>query len=415
MTYQLPGMDGNVWNPDEQGRLFAQAKLWKQMPFSEYQAIPAINASALKGVGGVSPRHLHAYLQGKIKDEDTPDKRFGRAIHASILEPEQFDVMFPTAGTCGGVIKSGANEGQKCGCSAVWRSPVAIHPEDQRAQVMHCFTAAGYECVKESDSGSLYFRRNSTEVRVSDHAPNQKTANWLDQVRGVDIRIGATTNPASLWPQMRPMVGDIEPLKFWYCGSHKPDGSEEVMDLVTADQRHQLDGIKQSLKTCKANEFLRGPAFHEAVICWNQCGFDLKTRIDRFAILEDRIIVIDFKKMRVGRGSDRECQNECLSRNYHIQAWFHFSAMRARFGKSLPIELYFLFVEENEPFGTNLHQVSDNDLFIADRDVVQKFSIYRRCLGGQLDWFDYQMVINPDKKGILPPGYVHSKMLALQS
>lgn len=75
------------------------------MSFEDYCELDGINASALKGVGGCSPLHLKAYLDGDLPSNDTKDKRLGRAIHSMLLEPHLFDEAFPTASQCWATVE----------------------------------------------------------------------------------------------------------------------------------------------------------------------------------------------------------------------------------------------------------------------------------------------------------------------
>lgn len=285
------------------------------MDFEAYCQLPDINASALKGVGGCSPAHLRAYLAGEIARTDSPDMRFGRAMHCMVLEPERFTAAFPVAGRCQQALTSGERKGQACG-----------------------------------NTGS----------------------------RLVDGQ--------------------------WRCGTHGKDGVEPS-DFVTAGESSRLQKLGKRLKESPANQFLARPGYSECVIQWQQLGFTLKTRIDRLAVEQDRITLIDLKKMQVGKGGWEDCQRSCLNYGYHIATWFHLMAVRAAFGDSIAVESYLLFVEDSEPFGTHLLCVSDDDLEIADHQVVSRLSAYHRCLKSG-KWFDYQMVINPNKSGILPQYYV---------
>jgi hypothetical protein len=65
--------------------------------------------------GAVSPKHMHAAFEGRLKSEDTRSKKLGRAIHAMVLEPDTFHQRHIVSGRCCGVIKSGEREGQQCG------------------------------------------------------------------------------------------------------------------------------------------------------------------------------------------------------------------------------------------------------------------------------------------------------------
>lgn len=55
------------------------------MNFTEYQAIDAINATAIKA-GAVSMKHMRAVMTGRTK-EQTPAMRLGSLVHLAILEP----------------------------------------------------------------------------------------------------------------------------------------------------------------------------------------------------------------------------------------------------------------------------------------------------------------------------------------
>ena len=58
------------------------------IPFAEYAACPALNASGIKHLIR-SPAHYQASLVAD--DKDTPAKTFGRLLHAAILEPEKYN------------------------------------------------------------------------------------------------------------------------------------------------------------------------------------------------------------------------------------------------------------------------------------------------------------------------------------
>ena len=74
----------------------------KNMPFADYCRLDGINASALKGDGRHSPKHLDAYLSGRMGHTDSEEKKFGRAVHCMILEPDRFEAEFPVSTQCGG-------------------------------------------------------------------------------------------------------------------------------------------------------------------------------------------------------------------------------------------------------------------------------------------------------------------------
>jgi hypothetical protein len=69
------------------------------MTFAEYQALPAINASAIKAGFALSMKHMHAIMTGKPK-EQTPAMKWGKMVHSAILERELFfDTMNVFDGT----------------------------------------------------------------------------------------------------------------------------------------------------------------------------------------------------------------------------------------------------------------------------------------------------------------------------
>jgi hypothetical protein len=56
--------------------------------FSDYQAIPAINATAIKA-GQISMRHMRHKMTGH-DDDCTTSMRWGRLVHSALLEPDAF-------------------------------------------------------------------------------------------------------------------------------------------------------------------------------------------------------------------------------------------------------------------------------------------------------------------------------------
>ena len=61
------------------------------MNFEQYQAIPAINASAIKR-GLISMKHMRSAMTDK-DDADSPSLRWGRLFHKSILENAEFNAL----------------------------------------------------------------------------------------------------------------------------------------------------------------------------------------------------------------------------------------------------------------------------------------------------------------------------------
>jgi len=284
------------------------------MPFADYCQLDGINASAVKGIGGCSPRHLKAYLAGELANEDSPDKRLGRAIHCMILEPDRFNESFPEVKQCWAVIEGDKKKG-----------------------------TPDHRCKNQGT------RRNND---------------------------------------------------LFYCGVHGKQ-YEELDDYVTADERKRLNALEFALKDDPCSEYLRLKGQSEIVIQWEEFGHLLKTRIDRLAFRDPlNIVTFDIKKMRVGAGQDTDVRDECARRGYHIQGWFHRKAIEAAY-PGVAIEQYFLFVEDDYPFCTNMLPFDNEDLMIANHQIKSRLDAYASCKS-QGHYHGYQMAVNPDKSGILP-------------
>lgn len=287
------------------------------MPHLGYARLPGINASALKGKGRHSPKHLRAYLTGQMEWTDSEDMKFGRAAHCLILEPERFDEDFPVATRCCAILTSGDRKGEQCGNNGVKRNPV----------------------------GS------------------------------------------------------------WFCGMHGktlPDGPQ---DFVSEEELARLHRLRESLKTCEANEYLKRPSYNECVIQWQQLGMTMKTRIDKLSVTDDLITVIDFKKCQVGSANYEDAQKSCLNMRYDVQAWFQVAGVLAAYGPDREIDINFMFIEDKDPFDTYLLPVDNTvDLEIADRFVIRKLKDYVACKKSG-KFHGCQRVIDPSKRGILPAWY----------
>ncbi len=86
----------------------------QNVPFDDYLGWPALNFSTLKWAG-VSAEHLRAALDGQIEDDDSKARKFGRAVHCRLLEPDRYRQEFLVASPCCGILQSGDNRGEPCG------------------------------------------------------------------------------------------------------------------------------------------------------------------------------------------------------------------------------------------------------------------------------------------------------------
>ncbi|MCK9569782.1 PD-(D/E)XK nuclease-like domain-containing protein [Candidatus Pacearchaeota archaeon] len=88
--------------------------IYNGVSYEVYRAWPAVNASALKILAHVTPKHCKSYIDGKL-DTDSPDRLKGRAFHAALLEPDTFTERFPVGGICAEPLASGKRKGEPCG------------------------------------------------------------------------------------------------------------------------------------------------------------------------------------------------------------------------------------------------------------------------------------------------------------
>lgn len=78
--------------------------IYRDVPFEEYAAWRAINSGVCRW-GKVSLKHMKAAFEGRVKSEDTKDRKLGRAIHQRVLEP---DAPLLVAGQCAATKKDGS-------------------------------------------------------------------------------------------------------------------------------------------------------------------------------------------------------------------------------------------------------------------------------------------------------------------
>jgi len=93
------------------------AGIYRDIPFADYAGWKAINSGIVKW-GHVSQRHMKAAFDGKIANEDTLSRKFGRAVHTRLLEPELFSERVLVSSPCSALLKSGDRKGERCGKAA---------------------------------------------------------------------------------------------------------------------------------------------------------------------------------------------------------------------------------------------------------------------------------------------------------
>lgn len=72
--------------------------LHRDLPFADYAAVKAVNSGVVKWGIESSMRHMHDALSGRLDSSDTESRKFGRAVHCRLLEPERYgtDVLVST-------------------------------------------------------------------------------------------------------------------------------------------------------------------------------------------------------------------------------------------------------------------------------------------------------------------------------
>lgn len=82
--------------------------------FDDYKNWPVVNSGVLK-FGMLSMKHMKSAMDGELDSDDTTSRKFGRAVHCRLLEPDLFDFRFQVSTPCCAVLKSGVNKGKQCG------------------------------------------------------------------------------------------------------------------------------------------------------------------------------------------------------------------------------------------------------------------------------------------------------------
>lgn len=82
--------------------------------FNKYRSWKAFNSGVIK-YGEISQCHMHAAYNGEISNEDTTSRKFGRAVHTRLLEPEKYAQRVVVSQPCCAELKSGDRKGKACG------------------------------------------------------------------------------------------------------------------------------------------------------------------------------------------------------------------------------------------------------------------------------------------------------------
>lgn len=113
--YVPPETETEPWKPPPWPKDCPKPGIIEGASYGEYAAWPAVNATALKHGSELSPKHMR---QSVLSGTDTPARKFGRAVHCRLLEPDTFAKRFLIAKPCCEPLKSGKRQGEACGLSA---------------------------------------------------------------------------------------------------------------------------------------------------------------------------------------------------------------------------------------------------------------------------------------------------------
>ena len=89
----------------------------RDVDFEAYRSWTAVNSGVVTW-GTVSMRHFQAALNGELSNDDSKSRKFGRAVHTRLLEPEVYKQRVLVSQPCCAVLKSGDRKGVVCGKSS---------------------------------------------------------------------------------------------------------------------------------------------------------------------------------------------------------------------------------------------------------------------------------------------------------
>lgn len=263
--------------------------LHRDLPFADYAAIPAVNAGVVNKWGDVSPLHMHEALAGRIDAEDTTAKKFGRAVHCRLLEPDRFatDILVGT------VCQSQFKDGSAC------KAP-----------------------------GKFF----------DGHA--------------------------------------------WFCGRHKHDDCTEPADFVSIEEAERIEAMAARLHDHPALGLFKRKGWSELSGVYERNGVLCKFRSDR--VPEDMDLIIDIKKVQLGKARIYDCETAIANYGFHVQAAMNVDGIKAHHPRGLEPRFVWVFIEDAHPFGVQV--------IVADEGTIQ-------CGRDELDWVlaDYKRCIQYGK------------------
>ena len=178
---------------DDTTPIITEPGIYHSLPFDEYLAIRAVNASTLKAMKRETPKHAEAVYAGR-SEEKTPSLVRGSATHAAILEPDRFNAEY----VIGPEVRRNTNE---------WKDFAAKH--------------AGKNLLKPSENADVIGMRDAVwsnefsakMLRVMDWV--ETTLVWIDDDTGLlcKARLDLFSTKLGSYADVK-TANDVSPRKF---------------------------------------------------------------------------------------------------------------------------------------------------------------------------------------------------------
>lgn len=137
----------------------------------------------------LSPAHLKYDID--VGFQDTPAKKFGRALHKAILEPLDFAARYDVAKPCVGVLGSGERKGQKCGGGGSVRISGEWYcgkhkPKSESELIFDSVEVLSGDDHKKLQTMKTVLRRNTAAERIFSFGGGRElSALWIHEPTGL--------------------------------------------------------------------------------------------------------------------------------------------------------------------------------------------------------------------------------------
>lgn len=168
----------------------------------------------------------------------------------------------------------------------------------------------------------------------------------------------------------------------WYCGKHDGPVTPQPIDaeIITADQKLRALAVKNALHhlPVEIRESLARPGgYSEVSGIWEEYDLPCKLRLDRgFLQIDgpDKPLILDVKKTQVGKAGREDCRKAIKNYRYDIQqAWYR---RGVEYHIKVRPDFWWIFVEDNFPFGVNIVRADDVDYSIGIQDALLSLRKY---------------------------------------